>query len=79
MKEKLKDSPPPQFQLHPVCEWSRLYQIADMAIVTDSYQASGVVYELVTEDMTMTYIRFNEKLRKFDQMRLVEISHLNQR
>ena len=50
-----------------------------MAIDTESYLTAGAVYETATEDMNMTYIGFNEKLRKFDQMRLVELSHLNQR
>lgn len=58
-------------------EKSLLYQIADMAIGCESYLTSGAVYEVATEKVRMSYTGFYEKLRKFDQMRLVELSHLN--
>ena len=58
-------------------EKSLLYQIADMAIDTESYLTSGAVYEVAIERVQMSYTGFYEKLRKFDQMRLVELSHLN--
>ena len=57
-------------------EKSLLYQIADMAIGTESYLTSGAVYESATAKMKISYTGFYEKLRKFDQMRLVELSHL---
>ena len=60
-------------------EKTLLYQIADMAIGTDSYLTSGAVFESATAKIKMSYTGFYEKLRKFDQMRLVELSHLNQR
>jgi cell division control protein 6 len=60
-------------------EKTLLYQIADMAIDNDSYLTSGAVYESAIAKMKLSYTGFYEKLRKFDQMRLVELSHLNQR
>jgi cell division control protein 6 len=58
-------------------ERSMLYEIADMACSTESYLTSVAVFESVTEAMGMSYTGFYEKLRKLDQMRLVELSHLN--
>jgi len=58
-------------------EKSLLYQIADMATGSDSYLTSGAVFEAATENLKMSYTGFYEKIRKFDQMRLVELSHLN--
>jgi len=60
-------------------EKTLLYQIADMASDNDTYLTSGAVYESATAKMKISYTGFYEKLRKFDQMRLVELSHLNQR
>jgi cell division control protein 6 len=58
-------------------EKSLLYQIADMATGTESYLTTGAVFEAATENLKMSYTGFYEKIRKFDQMRLVELSHLN--
>ena len=57
-------------------ERSLLYMIADMAVETESYLSTGAVFEAATENMKMSYTSFYDKLRKFDQMRLVELSHL---
>ncbi|HNR80768.1 MAG TPA: hypothetical protein PKG85_10970, partial [Mesotoga infera] len=38
--------------------------------------STGAVFEAATENMKMSYTSFYDKLRKFDQMRLVELSHL---
>ena len=58
-------------------ERSLLYQVADMASGTESYLTSGAVFEAATEKMQMSYTGFYEKIRKFEQMRLAELSHLN--
>lgn len=56
-----------------------LHQIADVAIDKDTYLTSGTVFDSATAKMKISNSGFYEKLRKFDQMRLVELSHLNQR
>ena len=58
-------------------EKSLLYEIADMATDTGSFLTSGAVYEIASEKMRLSYTGFYEKIRKFDQMRLVELSYLN--
>ena len=58
-------------------EKSLLYEIADMATDTGSFLTSGAVYEVASEKMRLSYTGFYEKIRKFDQMRLVELSYLN--
>ena len=44
-------------------ETSLLYQIADMAIGTESSLTSGAVYEMATKNVQMSYAWFYEKLR----------------
>jgi len=57
-------------------ERSLLYVIADMAAGTESYLSTGAVYDAATRSMEMGYTIFYDRLRKFDQMRLIELSHL---
>jgi len=57
-------------------ERSLLYVIADMAVGTGSYLSTGAVYDAAAEKMAMSYSSFYERLRKFDQMRLIELSHV---
>ncbi|HOT03973.1 MAG TPA: ORC1-type DNA replication protein [Methanolinea sp.] len=52
-----------------------LRQIASYSLDEDRMMTSGAVFNAVREEVPMGYTVFYERLRKFDQMRLINLSH----